>query len=512
MTKPHSPSPNRSFTVGTPAPTQRLGLATAVLALALSAGSLCWAGAGAMASDAGGADIPSVATPGLPSFADVAERVTPAVVNVSVKAEGIQPMQWSAHPPRPHDVPMPESFRRFFEHPGHEGPRRTVSQGSGFVLDAEGHIVTNDHVIEGASEITIILNDGTTYPAKVVGRDAKTDLAVLKIDADRPMSYVELGDSREARVGDWVLAVGNPFGLGGSVNAGIISARGRDINSGPYDDYLQIDAPINQGHSGGPLFDINGRVIGVNTAIYSPSGGNVGIGFAIPAETVQRVVADLRENGRVERGWLGVQIQPVTESLAAGLGLEQTGGVLIADVIPGSPASMADLRAGDVILSAAGHSLDGAKGLARAVAETKAGTAMTLRVLRDGQAREVSVRIARMPDDEQVAGLPSEPADAVARPRLGLYLAPLTPELRLEQGLRPDAEGVYVSQVESDSPAARAGIEAGSLISMVGVEPVTTPDQVIAAVLAAADDKVEALILRVEKDGPPLFVAVPLTT
>jgi serine protease Do len=434
------------------------------------------------------------------------------VVNVSVKAESVQPMALRGHPALPPDAAIPEDFRRFFEPPGRAIPRQATGQGSGFIVDSDGHIVTNHHVIEGAGEVTVVLNDGTSHPARVVGRDTKTDLALLKIDVDRPLVAVELGDSSKARVGDWVLAVGNPFGLGGSVNAGIISARGRDINSGPYDDYLQIDAPINRGNSGGPLFDIEGRVIGVNTAIFSPSGGNVGIGFAIPAETVERVVADLRENGRVERGWLGVQIQPVTEDLAAGLGLEQATGVLVADLVPGSPAAAADLKTGDVILRAAGQPLNSAKDLSKLVAATKSGTSMTLRVVRDGQERDLTLTIGRMPDEDQVAAAPSEDADEPIRPRLGLYLAPLTPELRAERGLGADAAGVLVSQVEPDSPADRAGVEPGSLISMVGTESVSTPDQVVTAVRAAAEEKRESLILRVEKDGRPLFIAVPFAT
>ena len=251
-------------------------------------------------------------------------------------------------------------------------------------------------------------------------------------------------------------------------------------------------------------------MIGVNTAIFSPSGGNVGIGFAIPADTVQRVVADLRQNGRVERGWLGVHIQAVTEELAAGLGLDQATGVLVADLVPGSPASATDLRAGDVILRADGQPLADAKDLSLRVAETAAGDAITFGVLRDGKQRDLTVTIGSMPDEDQVAAVPAEGADEPSRPRLGLYLAPLTPELRLERGLAADAAGVYVSGVEPGSPAARAGIEAGSLISMVGFDAVDTPQQVVAAVRTAAEEKRDSLILRVEKDGRPLFIAVSL--
>ncbi|UHD18169.1 Do family serine endopeptidase [Thiocapsa bogorovii] len=505
-------TPTRSIAVAPRLPLRHPGLVSATLALALASGALYWSGRGAVAADQ---PIPAdarAASAAFPSFADVAERVTPAVVNVSVKAESVQPTGLRGHPTLPPDADVPESFRRFFEQPGRAMPRQVTGQGSGFIVDSDGHIVTNFHVIEGAGEVTVVLNDGTSHVARVVGRDPKTDLALLKIDVDRPLVTVQIGDSSTARVGDWVLAVGNPFGLGGSVNAGIISARGRDINSGPYDDYLQIDAPINRGNSGGPLFDIAGRVIGVNTAIFSPTGGNVGIGFAIPAETVERVVASLRENGRVERGWLGVQIQPVTEELAAGLGLDEATGVLIADLIPGSPAAASDLRTGDVILSASGQQLTSAKDLSKLVAGTKAGTPMTLRLMRDGKARDLTLTIGPMPQEDRIAAMPSEDAAESDRPRLGLYLSPLTPELRAERGLDADAAGVFVAQVEADSPADRAGVEAGSLISMVGTESVDTPDQVVAAVREAIDEKRDSLILRVEKDGRPLFIAVPFAT
>lgn len=448
----------------------------------------------------------------LPGFADVAERVTPAVVNVKVTGETTRGPEFSVHPGLPENLPMPEYFRRFFDERGPMmRPHRVQGQGSGFLIDSEGHIVTNNHVIEGATQVTVSLNDGTSHEARVVGRDAKTDLALLKIDAGRPLPYVELGESASARVGDWVLAVGNPFGLGGSVNAGIISARGRDIQSGPYDDYLQIDAAINRGNSGGPLFDTGGRVIGVNTAIYSPTGGNVGIGFAIPAETVRQVVGALRDTGRVERGWLGLHIQALTPELAAGLGLDGPEGVLVADVIADGPASHSDLRVGDVILSANGTRLTSYRDLPRLVAATQAGTPMKLEVRRDGRMHRVSVTVGAMPGDEGLAALEDGSERADGLPRLGLQLAPLTPEQRARRGLGADQSGVLVMGVEPGSPAAQAGIEPGSLISMVGAEPVATPDEVAAAVRRAAEQGQKSLILRVERGGRALFVAVTLT-
>ena len=447
---------------------------------------------------------------GLPSFADVAERVVPAVVNVTVTSEFSPPVPFRGHPGMQENLPVPEFFRRFFDEPGQAAPRQTQGQGSGFLIDAEGHLVTNNHVIDGATQVTVVLNDGSSHPARVVGRDDKTDLALLKIDAGRPLAYVELGDSSAARVGDWVLAVGNPFGLGGSVNAGIISARGRDIHSGPYDDYLQIDAPINRGNSGGPLFDTSGRVIGVNTAIYSPTGGSVGIGFAIPAETVKQVVAELKTTGRVARGWLGVQIQAVTPELAAGLGLDTANGVLIADVLPGGPASKTELRAGDVILRLNGQPLENYRDLPKRVAATPAGSRLNLEVWRDGKPWQVAVTVGQMPDESQIAASPDGAGQQAGQFRLGLALAPLTPDLRRQTGLDPRREGVYVTQVEPNSPAARAGIKAGSLISMVGADPLTSPEQLQASVRKAIDGKRNAIVLRVEQDDKALFVAVPL--
>jgi serine protease Do len=448
---------------------------------------------------------------GPPGFADVVERVTPAVVNVTVAQEARQALSMPGGAMPDEGSPLYEFFKRFggLDEMPMPGPRQRRGEGSGFLVDAEGHIVTNNHVIDGATRIEITLNGGEQYEAEVVGRDPKTDLALLKIDPEGELPYVTFGNSSGARVGDWVLAVGNPFGLGGSVNAGIISARGRDINSGPYDDYIQIDAPINRGNSGGPLFDARGVVIGVNTAIFSPSGGNIGIGFAIPAETAADIVTELKNKGRVDRGWLGVQIQPVTEEIAGSLGLPEVRGVLVADVIAGTPAESAGIKSGDVILEAAGERMEDYRDLTTLIAGIDAGTGIELEVFRSGQVRTIPVTIGEMPR-EDVAQNPGTGEPDGDEPRIGLYLAPLTPELRAERGIDADAQGVIVAQVAPGSPAQAAGIEAGSLISMVGQEPVTKPSQVVDAVQAAAEADRPSVLLRVERDGEQRFVAVPL--
>ncbi len=407
---------------------------------------------------------------------------------------------------------MPELFRRFFEEHGHRGmPERVQGQGSGFIVDPSGFIVTNYHVVDGAREVTVRLSDGTQHKAQVKGTDEKTDLALLKIDAGKALSYVQFGNSDAVRVGDWVLAVGNPFGLGGTVTAGIVSARGREIQSGPYDDYLQVDAPINRGNSGGPLFDSTGKVIGVNTAIYSPSGGNVGIGFAIPATLAANVVQQLRTEGRIDRGWLGLQLQAVSAEVAEGLGLKGEGGTLVADVLPDSPAARAGVRPGDVILSVDGKSLERLTTLPRIVADTKPGSTLTLGISRKGQTVDLPVHVGAQPKDERVAAA-DDAANAAEKPRLGLALAKLTPELRARYKLEDDAQGVVVTRVLPDSPAARAGIRVGSVISMVGQEPVATPDEVIRQVGDAAREKRPSVLLRVELDGETSFVPVQLAS
>lgn len=441
----------------------------------------------------------------LPSFAGIVDRVVDAVVNINVRQQVRvgHPNAPMLPPGLPEDSPLSEFFRRFHAEPSFSVPRE--GEGSGFIIDTSGHIVTNHHVIQGADQIRVTLNNGQEYDASLVGRDPKTDLALIKIEPREPLTAVELGSAKEARVGDWVLAVGNPFGLGGSVSAGIISARGRDINSGPYDDYLQIDAPINRGNSGGPLFDARGRVIGVNTAIFSPSGGNIGIGFAIPADTVATVVSELRDRGHVERGWLGVQIQQVTEDVASSLGLPDRNGVLVAEVLADGPAAAAGLRDGDVILNVSGQQMTDYRDLTRLIASLSAGTVAQIELMRAGQRLILPVTIGRMPSLTRVA----DASDKGEQARLGIQLAPLTPEYRREHNLHANASGVLVLRVEPDSPAARAGIRAGQLISMVGQQPTTSPEEVLTLIRKAAAQGRPSVLLRVEQNGQQRFVAVP---
>lgn len=444
------------------------------------------------------------------SFAGLVKAVQPAVVNIATTAR----VETAVVPEFrfPEGSPFERYFRDFFGHrfPGQPDMRpgpQVRALGSGFIIDPDGYVVTNNHVIDKAEEITVTVNGGDHYPAKLIGRDPKTDLAVLKIDADKPLPYVEFGDSDTAEVGDWVIAVGNPFGLGGSVSAGIISARGRDIQSGPFDDYLQIDAPINRGSSGGPLFDRNGKVIGINTAIFSPSGGNVGIGFAVPSAMARTIVEQLKESGRVERGFLGVQIQEVSEEIAQSLDLEEAKGALIASVEPNGPAAVAGLKTGDLILEFNEQKVDRLKDLPRLVAAAKTGEKADVRVLRDGQKRTVKVEVGRMPGDEMTAKSTSGPKGS-QQAGLGLSLAPLNPEYRQRLGLPENSEGVVIVDVRRNSPAAREGLRAGDVIKRVGNKKVSTPQEVVEALERQSDRK--AVLLLISRQGNDRFIAVPL--
>ncbi|MEE3100517.1 MAG: DegQ family serine endoprotease, partial [Pseudomonadota bacterium] len=448
------------------------------------------------------------------SFADLAERLSPAVVNISTTTK-------VAKPDRPRGPNLPETtpFReRGPELCGDNGPRGGAparprgSLGSGFVISKDGYIVTNNHVIDGADEIKANFSDGRSLTAELIGTDPKTDVALLKVEPDHPLDFVDFGDSDHIRVGDWVLAIGNPFGLGGSVSAGIISARNRDINAGPYDDFLQTDAAINRGNSGGPLFDMHGQVVGVNTAIISPSGGSIGIGFAIPSTIVKNVVDQLQEFGTTKRGWLGVSIQEVTPDLAEGLGLDKAAGALVSSVIEDGPAQKSGLQNGDVILRFDGREVEQMRDLPRMVAETKAGKAVKVEVWRKGEIETVDVTLGLMEDDAPVINASADaPAQqAPAAEALGMTLKAIDAQGRAEYSLADDIEGVLVESVDAAGPAAEKGLRPGDVIVEVAQEAVSSPDEVKERVEKAGEQGRKSVLLLVSSRGELRFIAVSL--
>jgi serine protease Do len=472
------------------------------------------------------ADAPLVS--GLPSFAPLVKKVMPAVVNISaVESSGAASDQgfgqndqdqdqndqndqqdqgpFQGFPPSPFD----QFLKRFFDQRG-MGPMQRrpgvqeIALGSGFIIDPAGYVVTNNHVVDHAKKVTVIFQDGTKHPAKIVGRDTKTDLALLKIDAPKPLPYVSWGDSDASQVGDWVFAVGNPFGLGGSVSPGTIAARGRNINAGPYDDFLQIDASINKGNSGGPTFNLAGQVIGINTAIYSPNGGSVGIGFAIPSDLAKPIIEQLREHGKITRGWLGVQVQTVTPALAKSLGLPKDEGALVAQVTPDSPAAKAGFKEGDVIQSFDGHKIDKMRDLPIIVAETRVGDTAKVTVWRNGATQQLEPVIATMPSNPQVA-------EAGGSSASGLTLSSLTPELRRQLHVPASVHGVVVTAIADDSPFTALGIERGDVIQSINQKPVSTPDEATAAIKAAQQKKGDRQILMLlNRHGVNEYVALSM--
>ena len=443
------------------------------------------------------------ARPAPDGFADLVEALSPSVVAVTTeRARGERARggdrQWPFAMPR--GLPFREFFGRRFGRRGEDGARPLAAAGSGFIVDPDGYIVTNHHVIEGAEDIAVTLASGERLEASLAGADPKTDLALLKVEAAEPLPALQWGDSDAVRVGDWSLAIGNPFGLGGTVTAGIVSGRARDIDAGPFDDFLQTDAPINPGNSGGPLFDLDGAVIGVNTAILSPSGGNVGIGFAIPAALAEPVVAQLREHGRAIRGWLGVGVQRMTDDLAAGLDIAEARGALVAATMPGSPAAAAGIEAGDAIVAYDGKSVGGPRRLARLVSETPAGETVTVAVLRGVDEIRLEVEIARL----------AETADA-APPAAMTAMASAESGARLGLAAAPAAEGgLTVVAVTPGGPAARAGLRPGDIVREANRRPVDDTNALDAALAEAEAQGREVLLLLIERDGAPQFRAAPL--
>ena len=440
----------------------------------------------------------------LPSIADLAEKLSPAVVSIAT-SQKVAGGSARVMPDLPPDVPFRDLFEEFLrrQQPGQQPPPQVVnSQGSGFVIDPSGIIVTNNHVVEEAAEITVNFSDGTHLKAELVGRDPKTDIAVLRVKPKDPLPAVAFGDSDTLRVGDWVLAIGNPFGLGGSVSLGIVSARNRDINAGPYDDFIQTDAAINKGNSGGPLFNLSGSVVGVNTAIYSPSGGSVGIGFSVPARTAKSVVDQLIKYGETRRGWLGVRIQSVTDDLAEGLDLGAARGALVADVTASGPAEKAGIKARDVILEFDGRAIREMKDLPRIVADTEIGKSVTVKVLREGKPLELPVEVGRLEDGEKLVAAGTQQAPLVETANaLGMTLSILNEEQRQKFKIDAGIEGAVVTEVDPNGPAAEKRIEPGDVITEAGQKPVGNPADVTARVKDAESAAKKSVLLFVAKGG-----------
>ncbi len=449
------------------------------------------------------------ASAGPASFADVVDRVKSSVVSVKVKLAdgGDADTESQGMPHFPPGSPFDHFFKRFGMPDDNDGdspmphrhPHLTSAQGSGFFISSDGYIVTNNHVVDHATEVTVTTSDGKTIAAKVIGTDAKTDIALLKVKDAGSYPFVNFA-SQSPRVGDWVIAVGNPFGLGGTVTAGIVSARGRDIGSGPYDDFLQIDAPVNHGNSGGPTFNTDGEVVGVNTAIFSPSGGSVGIGFAIASDVVQNVVQQLKDSGAVARGWLGVEIQPVTPDLADSLGVKNASGALVAKETANSPAASAGVKIGDVITAVNGDAVADPKDLARRIAALGPQKTAELAIWRNGAEQTLSVKLGAMPmDKEASAEAPAKAEESTPFARLGLSLE------RARGG-----EGVAIADVDPNGVAADHGLQAGDVILEAGGKPVTRPSEVADAFAAAKADGHKSLLLRVKSGDAVRFLALPV--
>jgi serine protease Do len=488
--------------------------------LLAGAAALALVGAGAfgaplLKSEPAFAQTARQAQPG-PSFSDTVEKVRPAVFSVKVKVEnaamsddgeGQGGMQM---PDLPEGHPLEKFFRQFGGRGGEAAPQGKMkpgkkhfaqAQGSGFFISADGYGVTNNHVVDKAVEVSITMDDGKTYDAKVIGRDPKTDLALIKVKDGGKFPFVKFAE-KTPRVGDWVIAVGNPFGLGGTVTAGIVSARGRDIGAGPYDDFIQIDAAVNRGNSGGPTFNIDGEVIGVNTAIVSPSGGNVGIAFAVPTDTVTKVVASLKDTGTVERGYAGVQIQPITDELADSLGLKSTKGALVSEAQPGTPAADAGIKSGDTIVSVNGEKVDAPKDVIRRIGNMKPGEDVKLGVIRDGKDKSFTLKLAAVPGD-RIAKAETSKAEDDGALKLGVQLAPV-------KGKDGKAgQGVQVVAVDPDGLAAEQGLRKGDIILEIAGKTVTEPKDVKDALVAAKKDGKKNVVMRIRSGEGSRFVAIP---
>ncbi|WP_207478422.1 DegQ family serine endoprotease [Arenibaculum pallidiluteum] len=458
---------------------------------------------------------PSRAAEAPATFADLVETALPAVVNIST-TQRATPAQAAPDPSDlPPGSPFEEFFRRYREAPGESAPQQPQhAMGSGFIIDPSGLVVTNNHVIEGAEKVQIILQDERVLEAEIVGADGATDLALLRVRSESPLPAVRWGDSRGLRVGDWLVAIGNPFGLGGTVTSGILSARARDIQQGPYDEYLQTDAAINRGNSGGPLFNMRGEVIGINTAIFSPTGGSVGIGFAVPADLARPVIEQIQEFGRPRRGWLGVQVQPVTPDIAESLSLASPHGALVTNVTPGGPAERSGLRQGDVVVSFDGKPIREMRELPRNVAASPIGREVAVEVVRDGGRQNLRVVLGDLDEAQRVAAVaPSpaqEPAPDSAERTLGLALSQLDTGTREAFDVPADVDGVVVTEAEGNSPAADKGIAAGDVIVEVQQERVVRPEDVARRVEEARRSGRGSVLMLLNRGGDLRYVPVPV--
>ncbi|WP_170348458.1 MULTISPECIES: DegQ family serine endoprotease [Ruegeria] len=466
-------------------------------------GTASWVGAGALSAAL-------LATTALPSMADEAladlvENVSPSVVTI-IAEQGATPVPTQGQEFDFDQHPFGEFFKRFGAPEGFNAPQRGPAQGlgSGFVLDEAGYIVTNHHVVDNAESVTVRMSDDRTFDAEVIGTDPLTDIAVLKIDADETLQAVELGDSDAIRVGEDVVAIGNPFGLHSTVTTGIVSAKGRNISQGPYAEFIQTDAAINKGNSGGPLFNMEGEVVGVNSAIYSPTGGSVGLGFAVTSNIVEHIAADLRDDGQVSRGWLGVSIQNVSPELAAAMGIDSSIGALVADVVADSPAEGV-LQQGDVILTFNDEVVDSSSDLPVLVGTTKVGTDSVLTVLRDGKEQQIELTVGQ--HQSASAQIDKSVDETVSGTALGVTIAPLTDTNRAEMGVADNVDGVIVTDLKPDSPAAKAGLQRGDVIVKLGGQETATPD----ALKAALDsEKTDPALVLINRGGNQIFVAVEI--
>jgi len=453
------------------------------------------------------------AAPQLPNFADLVDKVKPAVVSVRVKSEVADASDEDSgngngfSMPNPGQFPPGSPMERFFKQfqdqqngmGGNKRPQmhKAVGLGSGFFISDDGYVVTNNHVVDGSTDFTVTDSAGKEYTARLIGTDPKTDLALLKVDdTKQKFTYVEFAPG-DVRVGEWVVAVGNPFGLGGTVTAGIVSALGRDIGAGTYDDFIQIDASVNKGNSGGPTFNMNGQVIGINTAIYSPSGGSVGIAFDIPAATAQRVIGDLKDHGEVVRGWLGVQIQPITRDIADSLNMADAKGALVAEPQEGSPATLAGIKSGDAIVSVDSKTVEDARNLSQIIAGYAPGTTVKLGIVRSGKSQTVEVKLGKLPSEDKMASA-DQPAKPASVADLGLALT-----------ASPDDKGVVVSEVDPDGAAAEQGIQPGDVILAVGGSEVSRPGDVEREVVDAKKAGMKAVLVRIKSGDHTRFVALP---